>query len=67
MSQEKIIVEKRGHLLLMGVNRPEKRNAFDVEMYLTLAAAFGQLHADRELRCGLIFASGDHFTSGLDL
>lgn len=67
MSQEKIIVERRGHILLMGFNRPEKRNAFDVDMYLRLATAFGELSADRDLRCGVVFASGDHFTSGLDL
>ena len=51
----------------MGLNRPEKMNAFDVEMYLELAAAFGELDRDRELRCGLLFAHGKHFTAGLEL
>lgn len=33
MTQEsKISVEQRGHILLIGLNRPAKRNAFDVEM-----------------------------------
>jgi enoyl-CoA hydratase len=67
MGQEKIIVEKRGHVLLMGWNRPEKRNAFDVDMYTIMAAAYGRLQADGDLRVGLIHAVGGHFTGGLDL
>jgi enoyl-CoA hydratase/carnithine racemase len=67
MTSGKITVERKGHLLLMGLNRPEKMNAFDVEMYLELAAAFGELDRDGELRCGLLFAHGKHFTAGLEL
>jgi enoyl-CoA hydratase/carnithine racemase len=67
MMSGKITVERKGHILLMGLNRPEKMNAFDVEMYLELAAAFGELDQDRELRCGLLFAHGKHFTAGLEL
>ena len=67
MKATTITVEKRGHVLCIGLNRPEKRNAFDVDMYRQLASAYGQLEANRELRCGLLFAEGDHFTAGLDL
>ena len=67
MSMSKITVETRDHVLLIGLNRPEKRNAFDLDMYRDLGAAYGQLHHDPELRCGVLFAHGDHFTSGLDL
>jgi len=67
MGQEKILVEKRGHVLMMGWNRPEKRNAFDVDMYGAMAVAYGRLHADDDLRCGLVYAVGGHFTGGLDL
>ena len=28
----KLIVDSRGHVLLMGLNRPEKRNAFDLDL-----------------------------------
>lgn len=64
---QKITVEKRGYILLIGLNRPEKRNAFDVDMYWDLAKAYGMLDADEDLRCGVLFAHGDHFTGGLDL
>ena len=63
----KITVESEGHLLCIGVNRPEKRNAFDVEMLRELAAAYDRLAADDEARVGVVFAHGDHFSAGLDL
>ena len=67
MDEIKLTVERRGHVLLMGFNRPHKRNAFDVDTYLALAAAYGELDRDAQLRCGVIFGHGDHFTAGLDL
>jgi enoyl-CoA hydratase/carnithine racemase len=67
MSEQKITTEKRGHLLLIGVNRPAKMNAFDVEMLRQLGDAFGQMERDDDVRCGVIFANGEHFTAGLDL
>ncbi|RFA13943.1 enoyl-CoA hydratase [Subtercola boreus] len=63
----RIIVERRGHVLLMGLNRPEKRNAADFAMLQELAAAYGELERDAELRVGLVYAVGEHFTAGLDL
>ncbi len=63
----KITTEKRGALLLIGLNRAAKRNAFDLEMLEQFAGAFEQLERDGDVRCGVIFAHGDHFTGGLDL
>jgi enoyl-CoA hydratase len=62
-----VTVERRGHVLLMGLNRPEKRNAFNLTMIDRLAAAYHELEDDDDLRCGVLFAHGDHFTGGLDL
>ena len=65
--ERKISVEKRGHILLIGLNRPAKRNAFDVEMLDQLALAYAELENDEEIRCGVLFAEGEMFTAGLDL
>ena len=67
MSAGKVSVERQGHVLLIGLDRAAKRNAFDLEMYQSLAAAYGELQRDSDLRCGVLFAHGDHFTAGLDL
>ncbi|HWL88183.1 MAG TPA: crotonase/enoyl-CoA hydratase family protein [Polyangiaceae bacterium] len=66
-AERKITTERRGHLLLIGFNRPKKMNAFDVDMLRQLGDAFGELEQDPEVRVGVIFAHGDHFTAGLDL
>ncbi|CAQ01565.1 putative enoyl-CoA hydratase [Clavibacter sepedonicus] len=60
-------VERRGHLLLIGLDRPAKRNAADMRMLRELASAYGLLDRDPELRVGVVHAIGDHFTGGLDL
>ncbi|HKJ98081.1 MAG TPA: enoyl-CoA hydratase-related protein, partial [Desulfotignum sp.] len=66
-SESKLIVDTRGHVLCMGLNRPEKRNAFDLDLYRQLSLAYGELHRNPHLRCGVVYAKGDHFTAGLDL
>jgi enoyl-CoA hydratase/carnithine racemase len=65
--EKKITTERRGHLLLIGLNRPKKMNAFDVEMLNQLGEAFVELEKNDDLRVGVLFANGDHFTAGLDL
>ncbi|HEY4279416.1 MAG TPA: crotonase/enoyl-CoA hydratase family protein [Conexibacter sp.] len=67
MSETLVTTERRGHVFLIGLNRPEKRNAFTLEMLRQLALAYGELEADDELWAGVLFAHGDHFTAGLDL
>ena len=64
---ESLTIERRGHLLLMGFNRPQKRNAFTLDNYRELALAYGELDRDPDLRCGVLFGHGAHFTAGLDL
>lgn len=62
-----VTVERDGAVLLIGINRPEKRNAFDLATIDALAAAYEQLGDDDSLRAGVLFAHGDHFSAGLDL
>ena len=54
-------------MLLIGLDRVAKRNAFDLAMYQALALAYGELDRDSDLRCGVLFAHGGHFTGGIDL
>jgi enoyl-CoA hydratase/carnithine racemase len=67
MNYTRITAETSGHVFLMGLNRPNKRNAFDLEMYEELAHAYGELDRNPDLRCGVLFAHGKHFTAGLEL
>ena len=65
--EQKISVEQRGQILLIGLNRPAKRNAFDLQMLEELALAYTRLEDDDAVRCGVLFAEGEMFTAGLDL
>lgn len=62
-----ITTEIRNHLLLIGIDRPEKRNGFTPKMFRELAEACTQLENDPSLRCGVLYAEGDHFTAGIDI
>jgi enoyl-CoA hydratase/carnithine racemase len=59
--------EQRGDVLLTGLTRVAKRNAFDLAMLDEVALAYGEPEHDDALRCGVLFAHGDHLTAGLDL
>ncbi|MRG96166.1 crotonase/enoyl-CoA hydratase family protein [Polyangium spumosum] len=63
----RVTVERLGRTVRIGLNRPEKRNAFDLAMLDELAQAYTAYEEDEGLRCGLLFAHGGHFTGGLDL
>ena len=68
MSQApRITQDVREHVLLIGLDRADKRNAFDLAMLRGLADAMTRFEDDPELRCALLFGSGEHFTAGLDL
>jgi len=60
-------VERVEHVFRVGLNRPEKRNAFSVRMLRELAEAYTEFERDPEARVLLLFAHGEHFTGGLDL
>ena len=62
-----ITTERRGHLFLIGLNRAEKRNAFEPSMFHELARAYGEYEAAPDLWCAVVFAHGPHFTGGIDL
>ncbi len=66
-AEGRILVEARGPLLLMQVDRPAKRNGFTPVMYQQLANAYTRLDDDDSLRVGVLHAAGEHFTAGLDL
>lgn len=59
--------EVRGHVLLIGINRPAKRNGWTPAMFQQLAEAYTRLDDDPDLRVGVLHAFGAHFTAGLDL
>lgn len=63
----RITTEARGHVFLIGIDRPKKLNGFTLKMLRELAEAFTALEQGPQHRCGLVFAHGANFTAGLQL
>ena len=62
-----VLVEKRGAVLMIAINRPRQRNAVNRAVSLAIAAALDRLDADAALRIGVITGQGGCFCSGMDL
>jgi enoyl-CoA hydratase/carnithine racemase len=67
MSEPSVTTEVQDHVLLIGLNRPEKRNAFHLAMLRELSEAYTEYEVNPSLWCAVLFAHGEHFTGGLDL
>jgi enoyl-CoA hydratase len=62
-----VIVEKDGHVLVVTLNRPEKKNCINSEVMCRLYDAWVQLDEDPELRVAILTGTGDTFCAGMDL
>jgi len=62
-----VLVEREGPVLLLTLNRPAKRNAFNPEMLVRLCDAWDLLDADPELRVAIMTGAGGDFSAGADL
>ncbi|WP_293695695.1 crotonase/enoyl-CoA hydratase family protein [uncultured Agrococcus sp.] len=67
MEYQYLTIDRDGHILLIGLNRAQKRNAMHEAMLQELALAYRELHDDPDLRVGVVYAHGEHFSAGLDL
>ncbi|HEX7387402.1 MAG TPA: crotonase/enoyl-CoA hydratase family protein [Castellaniella sp.] len=60
-------VQRLDAVWVMRLNRPQARNAVNLETAQALAAALDALDADPELRIGVLTGAGGNFCSGMDL
>jgi enoyl-CoA hydratase len=67
MSEERILTERRGHVLVITINRPQARNAFDAASAQALEVAVDALDAEDDLFVGVIAGAGGNFSAGADL
>ena len=67
MNTDHAIVEEQGHIMVITLNRPEKRNALSPGMLVTIYEAWRKLDEDPNLRCAILTGAGGTFCSGADL
>ena len=65
MYSDTLKIELQGQILIIGLNRPEKRNALNDEAILALEQVFDQIPPG--IKCAIIYGEGKHFSAGLDL
>lgn len=63
----KILVKDAGGVRHLSFNRPEKRNALDLDMYRQLTEYLMQGESDNDIRAFLISGESNCFTSGNDV
>lgn len=54
-----VALRRDGHVLLIGLNRPHKRSAFDRAMLADLSRAYGVLESDPSVRAGVLYAQSE--------
>jgi enoyl-CoA hydratase/carnithine racemase len=64
---ETVLTENRDGVLLVTLNRPEKKNAVNNEMWLALQQAFANAEEDPGVVCLLLTGAGENFCAGVDL
>ncbi|MEU9343084.1 crotonase/enoyl-CoA hydratase family protein [Streptomyces sp. NPDC048278] len=63
-----VLVERRGHVLLITLNRPEARNAVNAAVAVGVGEALAEADRDPEIRAVVITGAGDKaFCAGADL
>jgi enoyl-CoA hydratase len=63
----RVAVEKRGGVLLIGIDRVEAQNRLDPPILIGLGKAYYQLEHDDELRVGVLYGLGPDFVFGYDV
>jgi enoyl-CoA hydratase len=61
------LVEQRGPILIVTMNRPRVRNALSAEMMAVMRDAWDRVDADPEIRVAILTGAGGSFCAGADL
>jgi enoyl-CoA hydratase len=64
---DKVVVERRGGVQVITINRPEARNALDAAVARGVADAVDELDASDDLRAAVLTGVGGFFSAGMDL
>ena len=64
---EQVLVERRGAVQVITINRPEAKNALNLAVAEQIAAAVDELDASDELWAGVLTGAGGVFSAGMDL
>jgi len=67
MSDPHLLVERRGHVVIVTMNRPEAKNAWSLEMMARMWDAWQEIDGDKDVRAAILTGSHGTFSAGADL
>ena len=67
MNENCVILTVENNIAFVTLNRAEKRNALNMEMFRTIDRISLNLRKDRTIRAVIVLANGEDFCSGLDI
>jgi enoyl-CoA hydratase len=67
MSYETILVEQKGAVTLITLNRPQALNALNSQVLADLVSVFGAFDTDESQRCAVLTGSEKAFAAGADI
>ena len=65
--EEHLLVERDGPVLIVSMNRPERRNALSASMMDGLSAAWDEVNGNPDIRVAILTGAGGFFCAGMDL
>lgn len=67
MAEKNVQVEVEGPVAILTISRPDKLNAFDIDMLRSLALACDEIEANATVRVAIITGEGKAFSAGGDI
>lgn len=67
MSDERVLREQQDGVLLLTLNRPQKKNAFDDAAWHAFASALDEARTDPDVAVVVVVGGGKDFSAGVDL
>ena len=65
--EDKLLKEIKNSVGYVWINRPDKKNALDADVWFGLPEIINELDSDDEVRCIVIAGKGDSFSAGIDI
>lgn len=62
-----LLTDREGHVLVVTMNRPDRRNALSLEMMQGMSRAWDEANADPDVRVVILTGAGGAFCAGADL
>ncbi|HTF32294.1 MAG TPA: crotonase/enoyl-CoA hydratase family protein [Myxococcota bacterium] len=62
-----LLVEREGPVVVVTMNRPERKNAFSSEMLVRMAEAWRMIDVEEDVRVAILTGAGGTFCAGADL